>query len=44
MEPDRRNLLQYFDDPPMTWRGFLAGLAVFFVVLAVLTSWDLFFL
>ena len=40
MQPDRRNLLQYFDDPPATCGGLAAGVAVLFVLLALLTSWD----
>jgi hypothetical protein len=41
MEPDRRNLLQYFDDPSSTWGGLIGGLAVLFLLLAGITSWDL---
>lgn len=41
MEPDRRNLLEYFDDPPSTWGGLIGGLAVLFLLLAGITSWDL---
>ncbi|MGF1629788.1 MAG: hypothetical protein ACFCUT_09985 [Kiloniellaceae bacterium] len=41
MEPDRRNLLQYFDDPPSTWGGLVGGLAILFLLLAGITSWDL---
>jgi len=41
MEPDRRNLLQYFDDPPSTWGGLAGGLAVLFLLLAAIASWDI---
>jgi hypothetical protein len=40
MEPDRRNLLQHFDDPPATRGGVVGGLLVLFVLLAGLTSWE----
>ena len=40
MEPDLRNLLQHLDDPPATCGGLAAGVAVLFVLLALLTSWD----
>ena len=42
MEPDRKNLLRYFDDPPTTWGGLLGGLAILFLLLAVVTSWEVF--
>ncbi|GAB4392813.1 MAG: hypothetical protein Tsb0032_09860 [Kiloniellaceae bacterium] len=41
MDPDRKNLLRYFDDPPTTWGGLLGGLAALFLLLAGLTSWEL---
>lgn len=40
MEPDRRNLLHNLDDPPVSCVGLLAGVAVLFLLLALLTSWD----
>lgn len=40
MEPDRRNLLQNLDEPPATCGGLAAGVAILFVLLALLTSWD----
>src|SRR3546814_10017516 len=40
MEPDRRNLLQHFDDPPATWGSLLGGLAILFLLLAAVASWD----
>ena len=40
MGPDRRNLLQYLDDPPATCGGLAAGVAILCVLLALLTSWD----
>lgn len=41
MEPDRRNLLQHLDDPPATCGGLIAGVALLFLLLALITSWDL---
>lgn len=41
MEPDRRNLLHYLGDPPATCRGLLAGVTVLFLLLALITGWDL---
>src|SRR3546814_4877872 len=40
MEPDRRNLLQHFDDPPATWGSLVGGLAILLLLLAAVTSWD----
>lgn len=40
MEPDRRNLLQHFGDPPATWGSLLGGLAILFLLLAAVASWD----
>ncbi len=42
MEPDRKNLLRYFDDPPTTWGGLLGGLAILFLLLTLVTSWEVF--
>ncbi|MPZ10603.1 MAG: hypothetical protein GEU89_10400 [Kiloniellaceae bacterium] len=41
MEPDRRNLLQYFDDPPATRGGLVGGLVILFLLLAAITSWEI---
>jgi hypothetical protein len=41
MGPDRKNLLQYFDDPPATWGGLVGGLVILFLLLAAITSWDI---
>ena len=40
MEPDRRNLLQYFEDPPATRGGLVGGLVILFLLLAAITSWE----
>jgi len=40
MEPDRKNLLRQFDDPPATVGGLLAGVVVLFLLLALVTGWD----
>lgn len=40
MEPDRKNLLRYFDDPPSTWGGLLGGLVTLFLLLTAVTSWE----
>lgn len=41
MEPDRRNLLRHLDDPPTTVGGLLAGALVLFLLLALITGWDI---
>jgi hypothetical protein len=40
MEPDRRNLLDNLDDPPTTCGGLFVGVAVLFLLLALITGWD----